>query len=372
MTKKHFHSLEALRFFAFFKVYLLHVPLQGDFPIFSYLKGGGGIGVSFFFVLSGFLITYLLAFEKLSKGQINVKNFMIRRSLRIWPLFYLLVILAFILPYDFKNLIGFHMNGGGYDLDWRYSFTFLENYRMLLLDNWPKTTPLSVFWSLCIEEHFYIFWVINFFIIPTKHIFKFLISGFLIAWTARFFDPYIFNNQTINTNDLFTNIDFFASGGILGYLVAKDYDAVSIFILNISNWVKRIILLFVVLIVIFQSELLPYEPGTIFFLFRSSIIAILFTLVIAIFIPLESKLRIKNKALAYLGSISYGLYIFHIIYIHLLFQYFLHINVKLDNWITISLFMFATLTASIITSALSYHFFEKKFLLLRDRWSFEK
>ncbi len=370
MTKKHFHSLEALRFFAFFKVYLLHIPLQGDFPIFSYLKGGGGIGVSFFFVLSGFLITYLLAFEKLSKGKINVKNFMVRRSLRIWPLFYLLVILAYLLPYDFKSLIGFHMNGGGYDLDWRYSFTFLENYRMLFLDNWPKTTPLSVFWSLCIEEHFYIFWVVSFFILPSKHLFKFLISGFLIAWVARYFDPYLFPNETINTNDLFTNIDFFASGGILGFLVAKDYDKVSNFILNINNWMKRLFLLTVVLIVIFQSVVLPYEPGTIFFLFRSSIIAILFTLVIAIFIPMESKLRIKSKVLAYLGTISYGLYVFHIIYIHLLFQLFIHLDIKLDNWFTLSFYMLTTLTASIITSAISYRYFEKKFLLLRDRWRF--
>ena len=369
MTKKHFHSLEALRFFAFFKVYLLHVPLQGEFPIFSFFKGGGGIGVSFFFVLSGFLITYLLAFEKLSKGQINVQNFMIRRSLRIWPLFYLLVILAFILPYDFKSLIGFHMNGGGYELDWRYSFTFLENYRMLLLDNWPKTTPLSVFWSLCIEEHFYIVWVLSFYLLPSKHLLKFLVSGFFIAWTARFFDPYLFPNETINTNDLFTNIDFFSTGGILGYFVAKDYDRVANFVLSINDWIKRGVLLSVVLVVVFQNKLLPYEPTTIFFLFRSSIIAVLFTSVIAIFVPLDSKLRIKNKVLAYLGTISYGLYIFHIIYIHLLFQYFIYLEIKLDNWFTLSFFMFATLTASILTSAISYHYFEKKFLMLRNKWT---
>ena len=75
MKKIHFHSIDALRFFAFLKVYLLHVPLQGEFPIFSYLKSGGGIGVSFFFVLSGFLITYLLVFDKIQNGQINIRNF---------------------------------------------------------------------------------------------------------------------------------------------------------------------------------------------------------------------------------------------------------------------------------------------------------
>ncbi len=172
-NRLHFHSLDALRFFAFLKVYLLHIPIHGDFPIFSFIKSGGGIGVSFFFVLSGFLITYLLVFEKQKTGKINIKNFLVRRSLRIWPLFYLMVIMVFLLPYEFKELIGFHMTPNGYEFDWKYSFSFLENYKALLMDAPPKTTPLSVFWSLCIEEHFYIFWLILLSLTPVKHIFKF-------------------------------------------------------------------------------------------------------------------------------------------------------------------------------------------------------
>ncbi|MDG2419237.1 MAG: acyltransferase, partial [Saprospiraceae bacterium] len=129
--KKRFHTIDALRFFAFLKVYLLHIPLQGQFPFFSFLKSGGGIGVSFFFVLSGFLITYLLVFEKAQKGKINLRKFFIRRSLRIYPIFFFLVGTTFLLPNDIKDAIGFHMIGGGYDLDWKFSFTFMENYKML-------------------------------------------------------------------------------------------------------------------------------------------------------------------------------------------------------------------------------------------------
>ena len=55
-AKLHFASLEALRFFAFLKVFFFHVPIQLDWPVLQYLKRGGGIGVEFFFVLSGFLI----------------------------------------------------------------------------------------------------------------------------------------------------------------------------------------------------------------------------------------------------------------------------------------------------------------------------
>ena len=365
MKRIHFHSIDALRFFAFLKVYFLHVPIDGSFPIFSFFKSGGGIGVSFFFVLSGFLITYLLVKEKLNKPNINLKRFFVNRVLRIWPLFYLMVILVFLLPFDFKQEIGFHMCGGGYDLDWKYSFTFLENYKMLMTDMTPKTTPLPVFWSLCIEEHFYIFWMFALFLIPKQHIFKFFVSCFFIAWTARFFEPYIFGNAHIETSELFTNLDYFASGGLLGYWVAKDFERVSNFILKIPDWIKWNVLWLIVLFVIFQKQLLPYEPGTTFFIFRSTIVALVFTLLIALFIPVDSKIRIKSKLLSYLGVRSYGLYVYHIIFVHISYQYCMDHQIKIDDSFVLSLFIFITLGASIITSIVSFKYFEKPILSLK-------
>lgn len=366
--KQRFHTLDTLRFFAFLKVYLLHVPLQGNFPIFSFLKSGGGIGVSLFFVLSGFLITYLLVFEKIKKGQINMKNFFLRRSFRIYPLFFFLVAVAFLLPYDFKEKIGFHMIGGGYDLDWRFSFFFLENYQMLLLDNFPKTTPLSVFWSLCIEEHFYIFWMLMIFILSPKRILPFLIISILIAWIARYFDPMIWRNHNITQNDLFTNIDYFATGGILGWAVAINYDKVSNFVLSISNLWKYLFILLVLLLVIFQEQILA-ESIPYISIFKPTIIAIAFTLLIAIFIPSESTIRISDKnVMSLLGKISYGLYVYHIIFIHVLFQYFLKNNILMDDWATVCLFIIITMGGSIIVSLLSYRFLEKPFLVWRERF----
>lgn len=369
MKKIHFHSIDALRFFAFLKVYFLHVPLQGEFPVFSYLKSGGGIGVSFFFVLSGFLITYLLVFDKIQNGQINIRKFFIRRTLRIWPLYYLMVIVVFLLPMEFKQNAGLHMVGGGYDLDWKYSFTFLENYKMLILDQPIKTTPLTVFWSLCIEEHFYLFWIISLFFIPVKHLVKFFLGCFIIAWSARIIEPILFENVRIDTNDLFTNLDYFASGGILGYLVAKDFKKVSGFITKIPSWIKYLVVLSVTLIVVFQKEILPYETESVFFIFRSSIIGVLFTLLLVIFIPTNSAIKIKSRVLSYLGKISYGLYVYHIIWIHVVFKYLLDRNIKIDDWLTLSIFIVVTLGGSIMVSSLSFHFFENPFLLLREKLS---
>lgn len=90
MQRRHFHTIDALRFFALPKVFLLHLPVTA-FPIFNFFREGGGTGVIFFFVLSGFLITYILLSEKKQLGSINLKRFYIRRILRIWPLYYLMV-----------------------------------------------------------------------------------------------------------------------------------------------------------------------------------------------------------------------------------------------------------------------------------------
>lgn len=372
MKKQHFHSIDALRFFAFFKVYLLHLPIQGAFPIFAFLKSGGGIGVTFFFVLSGFLITYLLAHEKSNTNQINLSRFFLRRAFRIWPLFYLMVFIAFLLPYEFKQSIGFHMVGGGYDFDWRYSFTFLENYKMLLADQAPKTTPLPVFWSLCIEEHFYLFWMLSIFVLPIKHILKFLILCFPLSWLARYIEPYIFHNVLVNTNDLFTNLDFFASGGILGYCVALHYEQLMSFIQKIKIEIKWLTLILILLFVIFQNIILPNEVGSILFIFRSSIIAILFTILISFFLPEDSSIRIKSKLLSFLGVRSYGLYIYHIIFIHISFQYCLNHKILIDNWLTLSLFIAFTLGGSIIISSISYKYIEMPFLTLRNNEKLNK
>ena len=100
-NKIYFENLDFLRFIAFFTVFAGHTAL-GNFLInrihvdvinkFIWVFSQGGTGVSFFFVLSGFLITYLLLIEKEKTGKINVRNFYVRRILRIWPLYYLVIL----------------------------------------------------------------------------------------------------------------------------------------------------------------------------------------------------------------------------------------------------------------------------------------
>ncbi len=375
-NKLHFHSLDAFRFFAFFKVFLLHVPITSAvaFPVFGFLKKGGGIGVSFFFVLSGFLISYLLIHEKISTNKVDIKKFFIRRTLRIWPLFFLIIILMFVLPVNIKTLfLGFNEYGYGYDLDWHFSFFFLENYKMYLTDMHPNATTITMFWTLCIEEHFYILWVFAMFFIPKNRILLFLICSVILAIVSRFIEPLVIHNEHIETQEIFTNLDFFAIGGILGYFVAKNFEKVAGFIDSIPFFIRVLTVLIVIAFVVFQSEIYPYHYPSVGNVFRPTVIAILFTCLIAVFIPKDSKLKFSDKnPLSYLGKISYGLYIYHAFVMVGLNKIFIHFNLPLVNWANLSLFMLISFISSVVISSLSYHYFEKPFLRLRERITIKK
>ena len=104
----YFRNLGALRFIAAVSVIFHHVEQYKFWAKIPNVWGNttvdalGSKAVSFFFVLSGFLITYLLMEEQKKTGAISVKNFYIRRILRIWPVYYIVVIVClFVLPFVF-------------------------------------------------------------------------------------------------------------------------------------------------------------------------------------------------------------------------------------------------------------------------------
>lgn len=98
-----FPNLNAIRFIAAFFVIIHHTEqfkelfhINNVFNI-PFVYAVGKLGVILFFTLSGFLITYLLLRERENRKKINIKNFYMRRVLRIWPLYYLIVVLSFLL-----------------------------------------------------------------------------------------------------------------------------------------------------------------------------------------------------------------------------------------------------------------------------------
>lgn len=333
----------------------------------EYITYGGGIGVSFFFVLSGFLITYILTFDKINQGNISPKRFFIRRAFRIWPLFYLMVLIALVIPPDFAQHIGFHMNGGGYEPDWRFSLTFTENIQMIIQDNVPKTTPLSVFWSLCIEEQFYILWMIVFFFLKKKWIPVFLITSVLFAIGWRVFEPSIYGNDRVTWHGLFSNLDYFSISGLLGFYVATNYKKVADFVNRIPLWVRWSYVAGVVLMIFFLAAIFERDVYILKVLYYT-ITATVFTGLLLIFIPQDSKIRFSEKnVFTKLGKISYGLYVYHIIWIHVIYKFYRDYSIEVDTIRNYVLFLMITFSLTVVTSFLSYKFFEMPILRLRDR-----
>jgi len=363
-TKQHFHTIDALRFFAFFKVFMFHFPVVGDLPVYRFFTRNGGIGVEFFFVLSGFLITYILVFEKKQLGFLNLKRFFFRRALRIWPLFYFILGVAYIAPF-LLDMLGIASSDAGYTPDWRYSFFFLENYKMIFTGSFPDISPLGVMWSLCIEEHFYIFWSVLLTIVPLKKLPYIFGVSIVIAILVRM----IFFMQDIPTTELFSNLDLFAIGGILGYLTALDYKKASVIIQRVPNVVKTVVIILILGVVLVEADLFSGAFGQII---QPTVLAILFTIFIAIFIPADSKLRISSKCLNYLGLLSYGLYVYHTIFISVALIIFRKMNIVLDNALNIAAFVLLVFTVTVAASYVSYRFIEIPFLRLKNKVSFSK
>src|ERR1700688_3352464 len=154
-------ELDVLRFFAFLGVYVVHIV---DYPI-EFLEQhhvphtlaqatmamatGGAYGVDVFFILSAYLITELLLREKETMGHLNVPAFYLRRVLRIWPLYFLALLIAAYVPF-------FNPHG---EFGPRYVTAFL-----LFMGNWSFVwfgwiTSVAVpLWSVSVEEQFYLFW----------------------------------------------------------------------------------------------------------------------------------------------------------------------------------------------------------------------
>ena len=352
-SKKHFHTLDALRFFSFLIVFFHHIPVPEN-SWFSVFSKSGDVGVSFFFVLSGFLISYILIFDKKANKTINLKNFLAKRILKIWPLFYAMLLFAFLTPFILK-LFQLSFSNEGYEPNWLLSVLFLENYNMMLTNNFPNVSPLRVMWSLCIEEHFYIIWGFLFSIIPLNKIKYLIIISIVLASVCRVFYSY-FNLPFL---DLFTNIDYFAFGAIPAYVLS--FKKEQLILIEKLSYSFKIIICLLTIIAIFGFSNLNFE----WLKFVKPIMyGILFATILSFIITEQNSLKIKDTLwISKIGIYTYGLYLYHTIIINL----FIKLNKTLElNWVLISIISF---TLTVFVSVLSYHLFEKQFLKLKIYFS---
>ena len=180
-------------------------PLQLDYVPGTYVKefdGWRGLGICFvvlahyfpvyfigswvfmemFFVMSGFLITGILMDSK-SKPK-YYKNFILRRVLRVFPLYYLaLIILFFLIPASWMQLSYYRHHQVWF-------WTYMENW-LFSVEGWPPGKALRHFWSLAIEEQFYIVWPLVVWMFSPKGLVRFCIFLFFFSFIFRNTGMYI-------------------------------------------------------------------------------------------------------------------------------------------------------------------------------------
>ena len=356
IEKKHFPVFDTFRFFAFLKVFLQHLPIFA-FAWFNVLRAGGIIGVQFFFVLSGFLITYIIFNEKKQTGTYSLKNFFARRILRIWPLFYLLVGVSYVIPYILAALHQ-HKVINGYEPAWWVSCLFLENYKMIFTHSFPREEELSVTWSLCVEEHFYIIWGLLLWIFPIKAFPKIAAACIVCALVARS----IFAHYNLDPTDVFTTIDLFALGAIPAYLLVFHAEEVAHFI----NKVPRMLyLIFLALVVVYVIAIAQIKNVTTIHIWLTTLSGIIFSALI--FLSTQNRKFFNPSAvLTKAGTYTYGLYMYHILIIVLLVRLFDKLHLPLDQPLYATVYVIVALVGTYICSVLSYRFFEMPFLKMKQ------
>jgi peptidoglycan/LPS O-acetylase OafA/YrhL len=409
-----FGHLDGIRFVAAALVLIFHIEVKKDYfglPTFFqyyFFSHVGFYAVTLFFVLSGFLITYLLLTEIRSKGTLNISNFYMRRILRIWPLYFIIVLSAFFLwrQIPFFSIPGYESNWGVLtfrSLLW-YIF-FLPNIAHIIYGN---ILYLDQTWTIGIEEQFYLIWpvLIKFF---RKHILQILFIIIGLTLLLKIVGTII--NRDFFPCPLFVQIVFLsrfgcmAIGGVAAYLHINHGNFLKPFFNNkifqgFIIFVCGIILLFglnritfaafcILLIAIFvcskpQRHYIYLAGGTgvllagimliashhplawIYRIADHEIHAAVFALIIYMYANITSPLiRLDLKPLRYLGKISYSIYMLHNLLIVCVIKLMLSIDIKPGSVLS-NIFIYGfSFLFSIMASALSYELIESRFLRLK-------
>lgn len=139
----HIPSLDGLRAISILIVFFAHCGWEKTIP--------GGLGVTIFFFLSGYLITTLMRSEYLRNGQIHLGHFWMRRSLRILPNFYFVLVGSYLIPLVYHSLSSENLR------TFWFQALHLTNYFIIFegYSGFPAISGTGVYWSLAVEEHFY-------------------------------------------------------------------------------------------------------------------------------------------------------------------------------------------------------------------------
>jgi peptidoglycan/LPS O-acetylase OafA/YrhL len=261
------------------------------------------MGVTLFFVLSGYLITRILLYEKrqILNGTASfsevIKIFYLKRSLRIFPIYYLMITFLFVI----NKFVKIDIEGNPI-----YYITYTSNFLIFRDQDWIGM--LSHTWSLCVEEQFYFVWPFIILLLPEKGLKKWMIIVIIIGMTFLVSLNLIFKNLTFFSTLPLCCFPAFALGGIMAY------DEV-----NAITYKKYF--LKICLVIILLSPIILVVPPYYFNYFLEEHFGIIIYGIIAFCLIIliksdtnefRNKIIYNNSFMIHIGKISYGIYLYHL------------------------------------------------------------
>lgn len=343
----HLPGLNGLRAIAALSVMWGHVfqSTFGDWGFVGFALPVVDDGVTLFFVISGFLITYLLLHEKEKTQDVCVSKFYIRRVLRIWPIYYLYLVIAL-------SVTGL------------WSQSWLECY-LFFAANIPFVVSLGIwpivhYWSIGVEEQFYLFW--PWFVKKAGSVGRLLRWAFLLflVWLVCKYGTYlIFGKCLAYRFFAVTRFDCM----MIGAMGAMLYDGKNTLFLKLTG--NRVVGLICLLLLMFSRPWAGFLSAPV----RSQCIALLSLMAVMSQLTQKPLLNLENKWCDSIGKISYGIYVIHPLLIFLLSKCYLHWEIRMGSIVdTIVVYGLVTLVTYLL-AFLSYRFFETPFLKLKDRYA---
>jgi peptidoglycan/LPS O-acetylase OafA/YrhL len=376
--KLYFPGLNGLRFIAAFAVFFGHTNLfikfVGAKAIDAYIMAQlGNAGVGLFFVISGYLITYLLLVEKETYQKIALGNFYARRILRIWPLYYWVMFIALlIIPLCFYDP-AFSLRGVS---DFRSFILFALFLPFLSMCIFPSNILANILWSVGVEEMYYLFWplIIQSAKKLTLSLFLAMLIVFLALKAVFTYLPYKVHAahdffQIISNCFVSVRFDHMLIGGMMAYIVLHKPDLMKVFKNRIAFFLSFLLILYY-LFIGFNSfyfglnPIIRYMIDPIIFASLCAVIVVNITHDLGLSDPME------GQFFFFMGQISYGFYVYHSIVLFLLIRVLVY-GLGMDRQgITFALILYgAGFVLTTLISYISYHYFESKFLAFKKRFT---
>jgi peptidoglycan/LPS O-acetylase OafA/YrhL len=297
----YFSQLDGIRFVAVGLVLIDHwLAEKNVLPL-------GHLGVTMFFVLSGFLITRILIQSKLKDDKIgrshwfSVKQFIIRRSIRIFPIYFLAIFVLYALNVPpVRETIA-------------WCLTYSTNMYIATKQHWMGI--IDHLWSLAVEEQYYLIFPYLILFLPKRHYLKVLSVMIILSITLRMYFYLQGTDWKVQYVLMPTCLDCFGLGGLMAYFYTFKKDT----IFEALNKNLYLLLSLIVLILTFyftrQHQLLTGEKHNIGNLVVERFLGSVF----CFFLILRAvsgyngimKYFLESNIISYLGRISYGLYLYH-------------------------------------------------------------